>query len=279
MEAPVGAYQVVYGTRAQHGRSQNAWRRTKAEEKNVLSSDITTHAASHSARTLFRMPGPVVPPGYSPPFQVVDAEHHGAWTIITAAFGLSVSLVCLLIRLYVRIVLNPPFSYDDSILLGATISAIIQSSVVFYAVSKGFGTAIDLLGGGGRLHQIQQALVAGDAFYLITIFLSKCCIIAVYLRLSPRKGHNNASWATLILCGAWIISSIFIIVVDCERNEPLAIMAEQCKDLFARWQFITALNIITECFIFLLAGYLLKGLHMPLRRKATVLLAFSSRLP
>lgn len=134
------------------------------------------------------MPGPVVPPGQSPPFEVVDAEHHGAWVIITAAFGLSVSLVCLLIRLYVRLILNPPFSYDDFVLLGATvwmklpslpfllfilsfvpgeilhwppesntdqISAIIQSSVVFYAVSKGFGTAIDLLSG-GRLHNIQQ---------------------------------------------------------------------------------------------------------------------------
>ncbi|KAL2007716.1 hypothetical protein VTN00DRAFT_7698 [Thermoascus crustaceus] len=224
------------------------------------------------------MPGPIVPPGQSPPFEVVDAEHHGAWVIITAAFGLSVSLVCLLIRLYVRLVLNPPFSYDDYVLLGATASAIIQSSVVFYAVSKGFGTAIDLLSE-GRLHNIQQALVADHVFYLITIFLSKCCIIAVYLRLSPRKEHNNASWATLILCGVWIIPSIFIIVVDCALNEPLAIMAEQCKDLFSRWQFVTALNIMTECFIFLLAGYLLKGLHMPLRRKLAVLLAFASRLP
>lgn len=66
--------------------------------------------------------GPYVPPGQSPPFQVVDDLHHGAWIIITAALGLVVSLVCLLIRLYVRLALSPPFAYDDYVLLGATVS-------------------------------------------------------------------------------------------------------------------------------------------------------------
>jgi hypothetical protein len=111
--------------------------------------------------------GPYVPPGQSPPFQVVDDLHHGAWIIITAAFGLVVSLVCLLIRAYVRLALSPPFAYDDYVLLGATVSfgtslprvksqanddfchiqvvAIAQSTLIFVAVSQGFGTSIDLL--------------------------------------------------------------------------------------------------------------------------------------
>lgn len=66
--------------------------------------------------------GPYVRPGQSPPFQVVDDLHHGAWIVITAAFGLVVSLVCLLIRVYVRLALSPPFAYDDYVLLGATVS-------------------------------------------------------------------------------------------------------------------------------------------------------------
>lgn len=66
--------------------------------------------------------GPYVPPGQSPPFQVVDDLHHGAWIIITAALGLVVSLVCLFIRVYVRLALCPPFASDDYVLLGATVS-------------------------------------------------------------------------------------------------------------------------------------------------------------
>jgi hypothetical protein len=67
------------------------------------------------------MPGPYVPPGYSPPFQVVDDLHHGAWVIIVVALGLVLSLVSFLIRLYVRLALHPPFGKDDYVLLGATV--------------------------------------------------------------------------------------------------------------------------------------------------------------
>lgn len=67
--------------------------------------------------------GPYVPPGQSPPFEVVDEFHHGAWIIITAALGLVVSLVGFLIRLYVRFMLIPPFARDDFVLLGATVSS------------------------------------------------------------------------------------------------------------------------------------------------------------
>lgn len=63
-----------------------------------------------------------MPPGQSPPFEVVDELHHGAWVIITAALGLVISLVCFLIRLYVRLMLIPPFARDDWVLLGATVS-------------------------------------------------------------------------------------------------------------------------------------------------------------
>lgn len=70
------------------------------------------------------MSGPYVPPGQSPPFQVVDDLHHGAWIIITGALGLVVSLVSFFIRLYVRIALHPPFAFDDYLLLGATVSQV-----------------------------------------------------------------------------------------------------------------------------------------------------------
>lgn len=70
--------------------------------------------------------GPYVPPGQSPPFEVVDDFHHGAWIIITVALGLVVSLVCFLIRLYVRLLLMPPFARDDIVLLGATVSSCRQ---------------------------------------------------------------------------------------------------------------------------------------------------------
>lgn len=57
-----------------------------------------------------------------PPLLIVDETHHGAWVAIAAAYGLTLTLVCLLIRLYVRTVVSPPFGIDDIVLLCATVS-------------------------------------------------------------------------------------------------------------------------------------------------------------
>ncbi|KAE8311747.1 hypothetical protein BDV41DRAFT_322935 [Aspergillus transmontanensis] len=222
--------------------------------------------------------GVYVPPGYSPPFQVVDDSHHGAWIIITGALGLVVSLVSFLIRLYVRLVLSPPFAYDDFVLLGATIFAVVQTSLLFVAVSHGFGTAIDLLQH-DQVYNIQTLITVSDILYLITIYVSKCCVVGIHLRLTPQKLHNRISWATLALCTAWIITSVFIIAINCELNRPWKGAGGQCVNLLNRWQFIVAMDILTEILLFGLAVTLLAGLFMPLKRKLPIGFAFFFRLP
>ncbi|KAJ5388159.1 hypothetical protein N7509_010700 [Penicillium cosmopolitanum] len=222
--------------------------------------------------------GPYVPPGQSPPFEVIDEYHRAAYIIITTALGLVISLVCFQIRLYVRLYLIPPFARDDFVLLGATVLAILQSILVFYACSRGFGTSITLLDE-SRLNQIQALVATSDVFALIIIYLSKCCVIAIYFRLTPQKQHNRASAATLVLCTAWLIPAVFIILVNCELNKPWRSQGGQCRNLYQRWQFIAAVDAITELIIFVLAVALLKGLFMNLRRKLTIGFAFIFRFP
>ncbi|KAJ5653133.1 hypothetical protein N7490_000136 [Penicillium lividum] len=222
--------------------------------------------------------GPYVPPGQSPPFEVVDDFHHGAWIIITAALGLVISLVCCLIRLYVRLLLMPPLARDDIVLLGATAIGIIQSILVFYACSRGFGTSLSLLNE-SRLSQIQTLIATSDVFALVVIYLSKCCVVTIYLRLTPQKPHNWASWATLALCTAWLIPAVFILLVNCELNRPWRIQGGQCRNLYQRWQFIAAVDVITEIILFSLAVALLKGLFMSVKRKLGIGFAFIFRFP
>ncbi|KAJ5584231.1 uncharacterized protein N7459_004031 [Penicillium hispanicum] len=269
--------------------------------------------------------GPYVPPGQSPPFEVVDDFHHGAFIIITAALGLVVSLACFLIRLYVRLILIPPFARDDMVLLGATAVGVVQSILVFYACSRGFGTSISLLDI-TRVNQIQavssrfacftiaprlssQIIATSDVFALVVIYLSKCCVVAIYLRLTPQKPHNRASWATFALCTVWLIPAVFILLVNCELNKPWRTEGGQCQHLvgvalvtapvcgvgtseeclwrvltrkpfkYERWQFIATVDILTELILFLLAVALLKGLFMSVKRKLGIGFAFLFRFP
>ncbi|KAG2415006.1 hypothetical protein HFD88_006196 [Aspergillus terreus] len=224
------------------------------------------------------MNGSHVPPGYSPPFQVVDDKHHGAWIIITAALGLVISLVSFLIRLYVRLVLNPPFAVDDFVLLGATIVAIIQSSLIFGAVSLGFGTSITLVDH-ALLDKIQTLVTVSDLLYIITVYVSKCCVVGIHLRLTPQKWHNRASWATLVLCTAWALTAVCMVAINCEFNRPWTAEGVQCSNFLVRWEFIVSMDIMTELILFGLAVVLLAGLFMPLKKKLTIGFAFFCRLP
>ncbi|PWY87736.1 hypothetical protein BO70DRAFT_427637 [Aspergillus heteromorphus CBS 117.55] len=231
---------------------------------------------SSSATTM----SPDIPPGQSAPFQVVDDLHHGAWIIINGAMGLVLSLASFFIRLYVRLALHPPFAYDDYVLLGARTVAIIQSALLFDATSLGLGTSTHLLQPtNNQLTQIQTLTTIGDILFLTTLYISKCCVLGIYLRLTPRKPHNRASQATLALCTACLIAAVLVVAVNCELNRPWEGFGAQCVDLLQRWRFIVALDIVTELILFGLAVALLWGLFMSVGRKLMIGFAFVFRLP
>ena len=86
-----------------------------------------------------------VPPGSKAPAIQLDANHHGSWLVICSAFGLVIVLLTLIIRVYLRMRVSPPFAADDIALTAATALSVIQCSLVFAGVHKGDGTSLDLI--------------------------------------------------------------------------------------------------------------------------------------
>lgn len=68
-----------------------------------------------------------VPSGQSAPIEIIDATHHGAWVVIATALGLTLGFVCLLIRLYVRVIITPPFARDDWIHAVSTVPIVLPA--------------------------------------------------------------------------------------------------------------------------------------------------------
>ena len=76
-----------------------------------------------------------------------------------------------------------------------------------------------------------QAVFASDVFYLLTLYLSKCCAASTYLRLTPKKAHNVASWALMGLSTLWVFTSVLAIGINCELEHPWMNIAKQCSDM------------------------------------------------
>ncbi|KAK0877149.1 hypothetical protein LTR87_008978 [Friedmanniomyces endolithicus] len=213
----------------------------------------------------------------SNPAELSDATHHGGWVIIISAIFMVLLILCLAIRAYVRTTYSTIAGSPDHVLAVAGVVGIIQTAVVFWEVSIGLGTSIELLST-ATVHQLQKSWFASTVLYLIALWLAKCCVLFVYLQLTPNKRHNLISWSVIGFNTVWVFISILMIGVDCELNTPWSHLASRCSGLFARWQVLTAVDIITELVIFALSIYLVIGLQMPAKRKTVIVVAFGLRL-
>ena len=72
------------------------------------------------------MAPPAVPSGQSPPVEVINPTHHGAWIVIATALGLVLGFACIFIRSYVRIVITPPFARDDYIHVASMVRRMVK---------------------------------------------------------------------------------------------------------------------------------------------------------
>lgn len=86
-----------------------------------------------------------VPEGNKAPLIKLDDDHHGSWLVICSAFGIVIISLTLIIRIYLRYKVSPPFAADDIALTASTALAVIQCALVFAGVHEGDGTSIDLI--------------------------------------------------------------------------------------------------------------------------------------
>ncbi|KAF2477509.1 uncharacterized protein BDR25DRAFT_1643 [Lindgomyces ingoldianus] len=211
-----------------------------------------------------------------PPYVITLDDKRGLIVVITAT-TLSFVWTCFLIRIYLR-VQTREWRSDDYFLAAASVLGTVQSALVLHIVDEGIGRSEKSLSG-SDLNQIGRDDFASQILYIITLFLSKCAVIFLYLRLSPGKGHTIASWGTLTASGVWTILAIVLVSVPCN---PLTFWTQgptKCTRVYTRWQAIGAIDIITEACIFLISVYLVAGLNMATKSKVMVIAAFSARLP
>lgn len=236
------------------------------------------HAVHCSTCKLIASMSDPYPPGVSaPPLVITDTDKRGVIVVVTIV-TLAFLLVAFLTRIWVRLRVSGPWSYDDTTLTVATIIGIGQSVAVFAEVHEGFGLTKSSLSD-GDIASVGQADYASTLLYLVALGLSKCSVIALIMRLTSNRQHLVVLYINIGAAVVWALSSFLLITIACSPAQPFRDLASQCSGLFARWQYVCALDIITEISIFAMSIYLVFGLQMAIRMKAMVVLAFALRLP
>ena len=233
-------------------------------------------------------------PGQSAPLATITSTDHRGLVAIATALGLIFSLISLVIRGYVRYEFSNSFGADDVVICVAFLFSIFQSATVFIEVGKGFGREINDI----KPHQLEglqkvcpfvawstsyvtnssQASYASDILFIFTLYLTKCAVVFLFLRLSPDRRHVMASKIILGLATVLTVASIFMIAISCNVSAPWAFIDEHCTNLWPRWQAFAAFDIFTEVLLGLMPILIVQSLQMSWSKKYIVLMAFSFRL-
>ncbi|KAJ5336943.1 uncharacterized protein N7506_004965 [Penicillium brevicompactum] len=221
-----------------------------------------------------------LPPGVSPPLTTDNPNNHSGLIVILASFYIVLVLTALAARTYASF--QRRIIQEDDLLFGVlVVIAILQAVVVLiqvhfgWGVRVGFGDSIDY-----RMLKVPNTSKAGYAAEIISILvlgLSKVSTCLFYEALFSKTQRHFAR-AILVTVVIWMTISIVLLAVRCTRNPWADISEAQCSSLFPRWQAITALDIITEVFLFMYSGLAVHRVKISMQKKLVVFLALESRV-
>ncbi|KAF2141108.1 uncharacterized protein K452DRAFT_229461 [Aplosporella prunicola CBS 121167] len=209
------------------------------------------------------------------PYKITPDDKRGLVVVVTTT-TLAFIGVCLLIRLYTRLRVQE-WKRDDWLLALATLFCGFQAAAVYVQVHNGLGARDTKR---ANFRKIGTANFVQLTLYIFTLFLSKAVVVLLYLRLSPSRIHALASKITLGASAIWMVFSETLISIRCNPLDSWTQSPEACAlSIATRWNVVGALDIATEVSLFGIAILIVSRLHMALRLKALVILAFGLRLP
>ncbi|KAF1965591.1 hypothetical protein BU23DRAFT_545768 [Bimuria novae-zelandiae CBS 107.79] len=212
-----------------------------------------------------------------PPYFITEVDKQGLIAVSTA-ITLAFVWTCFGIRIWLRCRSVESWKLDDNFLAGATILSTAQSAVVFNAINAGLGKSIGFLSS-STLKEVGKNELAAQILYLSSLFLSKCAVLFLYLRLSPQKRHIYVTWTTIAISVAWLLASVVLVALPCSALDFWFKGGAKCSYLWLRWKAIGAIDIATETVIVLISVLMVAHINMRLKGKIVVIVAFSARLP
>ncbi|EAS35094.3 uncharacterized protein CIMG_00448 [Coccidioides immitis RS] len=221
-------------------------------------------------------PLPSLPEGVLDPLTANNHKDRGGLIIVVSSISLSVALILLVIRTYIQII-RRTIKLDDILLLAATLIYCIQSSFVFLQVHHGWGKIHELLDSYPHGPMLKAAYVA-DILYIFTLYISKCSGSFFYLRISPGRILLFAVWTVVSIATIWTVSSLLLVSLRCDTDDPWIDITAKCSILLRRWEIIGGLDMFIELVTAATSVILVHDIQISRRQKLQIILALSSRI-
>ncbi|KAJ5438972.1 uncharacterized protein N7458_009970 [Penicillium daleae] len=213
---------------------------------------------------------------YPAPYAVSATDRSGLIVIVEMLFMCWMIMVSL-IRLYMRLAINGPVQVDDLVVFAGGVFAIAHVGTTMNAISHGLGRSQDE-SSLSDLKRAGEGVYAANLLFLAGHGAAKISICLLLKRLGRQRNYLLCSKILVGMVVTWTIASIFAVALSC-FPQYLQSMAQHCSNIGPAWKSITAFDVITDVLTFALSIFLVWGIQMRWKEKATVIFAFGTRLP
>ncbi|KAH8887168.1 integral membrane protein [Thozetella sp. PMI_491] len=192
----------------------------------------------------------------------------------TAFFILTPVFVGL--RVWSRIRSRSGLGRDDWTIIASLLCCLTVSALMMGSCYYGFGQRIANLSASNRLMTLKLFYVA-QAFYKITINLTKASILLLYLRIFLQRWFRIACYVLLAIILAYMVSTLSSSIWQCSPV-PRAwdkSIAGTCIDITTNWYANAGFSIASDIFILLLPMQPLYTSKLPARHKVALMAVFT----
>ncbi|KAF7187089.1 hypothetical protein HII31_11566, partial [Pseudocercospora fuligena] len=204
----------------------------------------------------------------------ITGDDHGAEVIVVGILCLVASALALVTRLSIRWPWRNLFGLDDFVCVTAMLLSLIQTSVVFGGVSRGFGKRASRLSQ-SELNQAEKIIYASNLLLIAALCFGKLAIATLFCRLSAMRASNML----MVLIFAYGVAGICVIALGRPIDTPWDVRNASPGTTLARWASVEAVGMLIDIVLTAYPILLVRNLKMSKGTKVAVMLGFALRFP
>ncbi|KAK5166213.1 uncharacterized protein LTR77_008474 [Saxophila tyrrhenica] len=216
-------------------------------------------------------------PGQSPPLAVITPDDQRGVIFVTGGLALAATMVCLVVRAYVRMGSGQAFGSDDYAIALSFLFMIAQTIALFISAGDGLGVTSSLIGHAEGV-SMQKAILAADIFYLFALWSTRCASALFFQRMSRVTRHEMFWKVMLGAIPVLGLASVLTVALRCELSHAWLFIDQHCTGLFDRWVAATVIDVVFEVALFTQPLFMVAKLQMATKLKIKVISSFGGRL-
>ncbi|OBT55762.1 hypothetical protein VE04_03377 [Pseudogymnoascus sp. 24MN13] len=203
-------------------------------------------------------------------------ESHALQVQIPCIVFFVVTPIFIIIRIWTRIKLKSGLGYDDWTILFSFINSLAVSTLMMASCAYGFGQHNANLSVYNRKMTFKLFYVA-QAFYKITINLTKASILLLYLRIFIQRPFRIMCYVMLGIILSYMVATFFSSVFQCtpiSRAWDKSIHGS-CISIPKNWYANAGFSIATDFIILVLPMPIIYKSYLPSNQKVALMFVFA----